>query len=185
MAARLKDRSKFIPVTFYFTQPQLNYETIGANYKSFIVVRDEIVRVRRANPFLSQQHNLSTDPNVVADDLDAYCAERCRVRGYTNFITETNGPPLSSLPQRARRNADAVAGSLKKTAAGIGVVVDWLGSGLRPVDKTLAESRAGTCVECPKNGDPNWLQKLDAVAAEGIKKLIEIRNDLRLRDFAR
>lgn len=179
MAARLKDRNKFIPGGFSYTQPQLSYETKGAEYKSFIVVRDEIVTVRRANPFLSQQHHLSTDPNVVADELDAFCTARMQARGWTNFITDGPGPPLSN-PSRLRQSGAAVVGSVKKTAAGIKVVTEWLGSGLRPVDKALAESRAAVCVECPKNGDPNWLQKLDAIAAEGVKKLIEIRNDLRL-----
>lgn len=180
MAARLKDRNKFIPGGFSYTQPQLSYETKGAEYKSFIVVRDEIVTVRRANPFLSQQHHLSTDPNVVADELDAFCTARMQARGWTNFITDGPGPPLSN-PSRLRQSGAAVVGSVKKTAAGIGLVRDWIGSGLKPVDKSLAELRAGVCVECPQNGDPNWIQKLDAVAADGIKKLLEIRNDLQLQ----
>lgn len=178
--ARLKDRNKFIPNGFEFTQPQLNYQTQGAGYKSFYVVRDEIVTVRRANPFLAQQHHLSTDPDVVANELDAFCTARCQARGWTNFITETNGPPLSNPSQRLRQSGVAAVGSVKKTAAGIGLVRDWIGSGLKPVDKSLAELRAGVCVDCPQNGDPNWIQKLDAVAAEGVKKLLEIRNDLRL-----
>lgn len=178
--ARLKDRNKFIPNGFEYLQPQLNYQTQGSLYKSFYTVRDEIVQVRKANPFLSEQNNLSTDPDVVADELDAYCAARCQAQGWTNFITEGGAPPLWGPPQRLRQSAGAAVASVKKTAAGVAIIRDWLGGGLRPVDKALAELRASVCIICPKNTDPNWIQKLDAIAAEGIKKLIEIKNDLRL-----
>lgn len=178
--ARLKDRNRFIPGGFFYTQAILNYETQGVGYKSFYVVRDEIVTVRRANPFLSQQHNLSTDPEVVANELDTFCAARMQARGWTNFITESTGPPLSQPHSRLRSAVAAVGQGIKRTAAGIKTVASWLGAGLRPVDKQLATKRAEVCVACPLNGEPNFIESLSAAAADELKALMGIKNDLAL-----
>lgn len=72
------------------------------------------------------------------------------------------------------------AGAVRRTAAGVKLVADWVGSGLRPIDKNTAENRAGVCVTCPNNTNPNWLQKIDAALAAEIKTLIEMKNDLKL-----
>jgi hypothetical protein len=60
-------------------------------------------------------------------------------------------------------------------------VAEWLGSGLKPVAQDVAEKRAAVCVACPLNVKGNWLQKLEASAADKVRSLMEVRNDLKLR----
>ena len=178
--AKLKSRTTSPPGGWQYTQPAMNFEVQNTDKnKSFDVVVNEVIKLRKANPHITKQAGLAVDYESVANEVDAYNAHRCMSRGWMNFVADTTGPPSWS-PQRIRQNVAAAVGSVKKTAAGVKLVTEWLGSGLKPVAKELAEDRAAICVTCPKNQDPNWIQKLDAVAADEIKKLIEIRNDLRL-----
>lgn len=177
--ARLKDRNTFPPGGFQFYQPQTNWSAPNPDSSSFDVTVRNIVEHRKGNRWISEQNNLSTDPDVVADELDAFNAERMLKSGWNHFLSDA-GPSPSWLPRRLSRSAGVVVESVKKTAAGVKVIAEWLGSGLRPVDKALAEKRGSRCIECPNNVDPNWLQKLDAMAAADVKKLVEIKNDLKL-----
>lgn len=67
---------------------------------------------------------------------------------------------------------------VKRTVAGVKLVRDWLGSGLKPVERGLATKRAAICVQCPLNQEGNFWQKLDEVAARGVKTLMSIKADL-------
>ena len=87
--------------------------------------------------------------------------------------------PPKSLPQQPQRVA-AVAGHASKTTAGIKLVIDWLGSGLRPVNREEAERRAVICATCPQNQTGDLWQRIDAKAAEGLKRLISIKSEMAL-----
>lgn len=58
---------------------------------------------------------------------------------------------------------------LKKTAAGMAVLKEWLGDGLQSVDAKLANSRAKTCSCCPENIHGNWWAGAAGVVAEAIR----------------
>ena len=176
--AKLKDRQTFPPGGFQWLESQTGWNA-PAN-ESFDVVVNKLIEHRKANPFVTKQNNLPIDYDAVADQVDAYNAHRMlQTPGWAHFLSDA-GPSPSWLPRRLSRSAEAVVVSVKKTAAGIKVISEWLGSGLRPVDQSLAEKRGSRCVECPMNVDPNWIQKLDEVTATYIKKLIEIKNDMKL-----
>lgn len=176
--AKLKDRQIFPPGGFQFLQPETGWN--APENSSFDVVVTKLIEHRNANRFITQQHNLSTDYETVANEVDAYNAQRMLANpGWAHFLGDAS-PGGQWWPQRLSRAAGGVVASVKKTAAGIKVISEWLGSGLRPVDKSLAEKRGSRCIECSQNSDPNWPQKLDAMAAADIKKLVEIKNDMKL-----
>ena len=175
--AKMRDRNMFPPNGWLFTQPQTGWE--APKDSSFDVVVTAIIAHRNGNRFITKENNLSTDPAFVAEELDGYNAERCLRAGWNHFLADAS-PGGQWLPRRLSRSVGAVVESVKKTAAGIKVVSSWLGAGLRPVEQSLADKRSLTCLECPNNTDPNWIQKLDSIAAADIKKLAEIKNDMKL-----
>ncbi len=87
--------------------------------------------------------------------------------------------PPKFTPQRQSRAA-AVVASANKTAAGVQIVADWLGSGLLPVPQAEAERRANICVTCPQNQTGTLWQRLEGGAAIALKKLVAIKGELSL-----
>jgi len=171
-----------IPGGFQFHQPQTNWRVPeGIDFRSAVAL---IIAHRKGNKWITQQHNLSTDERQVADELDEFNAARMLSHpGWERFVGDTSAPKTWSPSTSLRRLASGVAGAssaVRRTAAGVKLVAEWLGAGLRPVDHALAEKRAAVCVGCPMNGDPNWLQRLDAAVADQIKTLVEVKNDLKL-----
>lgn len=193
--ARLKNRNNGVPGGFRFRQPQINpkWELPISARQDFRMAVDTVYRLRASNEAASNQYGLSLDKNVIADEVDAYTAEGLARQGtkFAHFLAPAPAPAFFDIPktwpsQQRIQNVAAAVGGVKRTAAGIKLVMDWLGSGLKPVDKALAESRATNCAmrkngkPCPKNGDPNWLQRVDAMIANQIKSLVEVKNDLKL-----
>lgn len=176
--ARMKDRNTFPPHGWQWLESQTSWNA-PAN-SSFDVVVMALIEHRKANKWITEQNNLPTEYDAVADQIDSYNAERMLRSGWNHFLSEASPNP-QWMPQRLNRAAGLVVASVKKTAAGIKVISDWLGSGLRPVDQSLAEKRASVCAVCPLNVDPNWIQKMDALAAKEFKTLLEIKNDMKLQ----
>lgn len=59
-------------------------------------------------------------------------------------------------------------------------MVDWLGSGLRPVESELASKRAKICSECPLNIDGDFWQRMEGMAAQAVKLLVKAKNNMKL-----
>lgn len=138
-----------------------------------------VIRFINGNPWLLSQ-GYSNDFETVKTQVREHEGARMLAMGLPHLVQTENAAPKWNPPQFIRRHAEGAAGAVKRTASGVKLVVDWLGSGLRPVASELAEKRAKVCVACPQNVKPNWLQTLDAAAAAQVKKLIEIKNDLKL-----
>jgi hypothetical protein len=112
--------------------------------------------------------------------VDNYNAVVCVSQGWKDFVeAEAQEFPKAMLPSKTWQGAAAV-GAIKKSAAGVRAIAEWLGGGLRPVEKLKAENRGGTCATCPLNQLGNFWQKLDAAAAKQIKDLVEAKNDMQL-----
>lgn len=176
---RLRNRNVNTPVGFLFMQPQMNWDASravpGATLQG---IARAVLELRKANPYVTQKHGLSTDLATIMDEVDAYTATVCALRGFTNYITGNEPPKPLPLPAPSRFAA-AVEG-VKRVAAGVGVLLSWLGSGAKPVEKTLAESRARVCATCPQNGAGDWKARFTGEAAEQIKQQLGIKNDLKL-----
>jgi hypothetical protein len=181
MEPRLLNRLRQIPNGFVFIQSQTGWDSVKVlgKHPSFDRLVDAIVAHRKGNPWVCHKHQLVTDRLAVAEEVDLYNAKICQAHGWTDFIVNTDASPPKSLPQLPE-GGGAVA-AVKRSTAGIKLVVDWLGSGLKPVPINIAERRAAICLKCPLNQESNFWQRIGAVAAQQVKKLLEVRNDLNLR----
>lgn len=127
---------------------------------------------------LVQKHRLANPQLGLATGYHQVKAEIINYNRHRLGMPAEDSPP-KSLPQQPQRVA-AVAGHASKTTAGIKLVIDWLGSGLRPVNREEAERRAAICATCPQNQTGDLWQRIDAKAAEGLKRLISIKSEMAL-----
>lgn len=154
-----------------FRQPQMNWSVQNPVSKTLDEVTDEVIRLRQKNPAITAQHSLATDFDTVKAEV--YEFNRLRL-----------GAPPSSPPKFMPQHpmaAGGVVGHAGRTVAGLKLMAQWLGAGLKPVPKELAEKRASICVECPKNQKGDLWQRLDAIAARDLRALIEKKNQMALK----
>ena len=163
-------------------QPQTGFEAPPG--QSFNVVTQALIAHRKANLGLVKQHNWALDFESVANEVDAYNDARCRAHGWLDYVS--GGPsdfrwpatPLRSLPRPAV--AAGAGATVKRVKAGIKTLLDWLGSGGRPVEQALADVRSERCVQCPLNGQGGLEHYLTVPASNAIKLQLEIKNDMKL-----
>jgi hypothetical protein len=180
MNYRLKNRQVFTPVGFQFMQPEMSWDSTKAVPGATLSgIARAVQQLRQANPHLTQKHNLSTDYATICDEVDEYTAAVCVSVGAMNFVQGDSPPKTSAFRSGASRFA-AAAGGVKRFAAGVGVLLSWLGSGGRPVEPQLAERRAVTCADCPQNGPGDWKARFTGSAAQEIQQQLGIKNDLKL-----
>lgn len=139
---------------------------------------------RLGNPGLTQRFKWSLDLGMIEKEVEAFNVKACQDNNWNDYIME--GEPIASPPiPRPRRPLSSVrsggaVAAVENAVAGVGLIAEWIGSGLVPVDPQLATGRAAVCVACPLNGDPNFIQKLEGIAAEQVKQLMEARRDMKL-----
>lgn len=81
----------------------------------------------------------------------------------------------------------SLVSEIKNDINGLAALRDWLGDSGDPVHPILAEMRAQRCVEgndgdpCPLNRAPKWWEKAKEVAADWIRKELEIKSHMNLR----
>lgn len=176
----LKSRDNHPPGGFKFYQSQTNWK--APEWQSFSTVVQAVVSHRKGNPGIAEQYSLSTDPVAVEQEVDAYNAQVCKANGWTEYYAEDENPkPFPHHPYQETPGAGGVVGNVRKTAIGVATIKEWLGEGLKPVDRPLAESRASVCANCPHNvNDPNWFNTLKESAAEMIRDQIQAKNQMQL-----
>jgi hypothetical protein len=175
---RLKSTTEFPPGSFQFLQPQTGWNAIPGSFDS--VVR-QVIGHRAGNKAITKQYNLATDYPTVSIEVDEFNAHRCVAAGWNGFVIEAP-PPSFRAPTLFRKLSQNVVGAgARKIVAGVKAVALWLGDGLKPVPQELAELRASVCAVCPKNGDPNFIERLSAIGAEEIKTMMAIRGDMALK----
>ena len=178
----LKSRNHFVPGGWMYFQPETNWQSnpnVGFND-----VVQQIVEHRKANP----RFNLATDAATVERELEQYTEARLRSQfgeGANEYLINSGSPPPSFTPPRLRRHqAGAVAVGVAKAqriSAGIGLMIDWLGDGLKPVDQERADQRAAICAKCEFNQRATLLEQLTTnPAAAGIKSLLQERAEMKL-----
>lgn len=159
--------SRIPPGGWSFYQPQSQWTVPNPVSVTLGQATDLLVAHRRANP----QFELPIGFYEVKQEIIAYTRARLNI---------PESPPLPEFRPQHPASAAGVAERAGKTAAGVRLVVDWLGTGLQPVTKELAEKRAAICATCPKNQTGDLWQRLEAVAAENLRRLISIKGDMEL-----
>jgi hypothetical protein len=178
--AHLKSRTEHPPYSFQFLQPETGQSSpiVG----SFNHVVEQVMMLRQANPFLAERHGWRVDREGVEHEVDAYNTARCIAGGWLNFVVgdDFSPPaPLYVMPPPSQKKS-AVA-QVRNVAAGVGVLLDWLGSGAKPVEQSLANSRASICADCPRNDGGDFTAFFTKPIADKIRTQLEIRGDLQLR----
>lgn len=178
---RLRSHTSHPPGSFQFLQPELGMEKplVG----SFNFVCEQLQITRMANPFLCERHGWSTELRDIEIEVDHYNAARCIAAGWLDFVLPdaASGPtPTYTPPPEKKKRVPVVAG-VKRVAAGVALLLDWLGSGGKAVDPALAEKRAGICADCPQNGADDWKTYFTQPIADKIRTQLEIKADLQLR----
>ncbi len=152
-------------------QPQTKWKLDRTTKPSSIsVTLDQAAELLQKHRMQNPQFDLPTAFSDVKEEIIQY--NRVRLG-----IPDPPGPKLE--PQHAK-GAVGVAGHLGKTASGIKLLSQWLGDGLNPVPRQLAEKRAAVCATCPQNQEGNLWQRMDALAAHELRSLISAT---RLSDF--
>ena len=136
--ARLKNKNAEIPGGIRFKQPQIpQWKSPPGGFK---IVVNSVISMRKANPGITKQYNLSIDPVVVADEVDAYNAALCVAGGYNDFVSQGGGEadfPKTFPSQWNLRSGGNAAGasqpstppswfrSLGQVGTGIRTLADW------------------------------------------------------------
>lgn len=178
--AHLKSRTEHPPYSFQFLQPETGQSSpiVG----SFNHVVEQTMMLRQANPFLAERHGWRTDTAGVEAEVDAYNTARCIAGGWLNFVVmDGASPPAPIYVMPPPQKKTSAVGQLRNVAAGVGVLLDWLGSGGKAVEQPLSDSRAETCSTCPKNDGGDFTAFFTKPIADKIRTQLEIRGDLQLR----
>lgn len=178
--ARLKSLYEHPPGSFQFLQPETGQRDPFVG--SFTYVCDQLTALRLANPFLCERHGWRTDRAGVEHDVEQYNVARCIQAGYYDFLVQDAPGPATytAAPPPEKKKRQGVVGGVKRVAGGIALLVDWLGSGGKPVEAPLAQARATTCATCPKNDGGDWKAYFTEAVSEKIRVQLEMRNDMQL-----
>ena len=182
--AKMKSLTAHPPWGFRFLQPETGQAQEFEG--SFNHVVEQTMLLRQSNPFLSERHGWRTDRAGVEHDVEQFNVSRMIAGGWLDFIIQddSNPPaPLYVMPEKKtpRLGSAAALGSVKRVAAGVVLLIEWLGSGAKPVEQSLADKRAEICATCPKNGKGGILSYFTQPMADKIRTQMEMRGDLQLK----
>lgn len=171
----LKSRTSFPPGGFVLYQAETGWTSPA--HIGFSPTVDAIIEHRRANP----RFNLPTDRATVEVELDNFTTARLQStygEGANEWIT--GGPPPTFFTPRHQPRQRVVArevAAVSKVVAGIGLLVDFLGPKLKPVERGLAEQRAAICVTCPQNQPGTAFEQ---AGGKALHLLLEYKADQKL-----
>jgi hypothetical protein len=175
MSPRLRDRQKSVPNGLVFFQPQI--PAWKPSYQpSFSSLVQQVISMRKANPYITQKNNLSTDPGQVADEVDTFNARHCLSQGWDAYVQTDGGSvsiPKSKTPHQSQASIAAAAGVARKLWAGLRSTNDWIDSGVPAVPQEQAEIRAAVCEVCPLNGKGGFEAFFTVPASAAIKRQVE------------
>ncbi len=128
---------------------------------------------RKKNPALVAKNNWSLDPDDIANDVDAYNAQRMVAGGWLNFVD------MEGIPPPAGGAARSGLGAVAAEVSGLAVYRELFTGGSVPVAHEEAERRAAICAVCPVNNTKlNFRQRFRDYVAKGLTELVGILRDL-------
>lgn len=177
---KLKSLTAHPPWGFQFLQPETGQSVPFTG--SFNHVVEQVLMLRQANSFLADRHGWRVDREGVEHEVEQFNCARCIAGGWLDFVVmDDTNPPASLYVMPSSQKKTSAVGRVRNVAAGVGVLLEWLGSGAKPVDQPLADSRAAICATCPKNDDGDFTAFFTKPIADRIRTQLEIRDDLQLR----
>jgi len=185
MASRLKSRTAHPPGSFQFLQPETGQTKAFVGSFDFVVA--QVMTLRRGNRFLAEKHGWATDRAGVEFDVEMYNVARCEKHRWFNFLITDAAPPeppVRDIPDggHSKKNAlESAVGAGRSVVAGVRTLLDWVGSGGKPVAPEVATARAATCLHCPRNDGGDWRKIFTEVVANKIRSQLEIKHQMKLR----
>lgn len=177
---RLKSLTAHPPGGFQYIQPETGMAKPFAG--SFSSVVNQVVSLRKANKYLAEKHGWALDRAGVEYDVEQQNVARMVAHGWYDFIAQEAPAYVPPAYDGVKKKpGSAVGAGVKRVAAGVGVLLDWLGSGGKPVDQAVAERRAAVCATCPKNDGGDWKAYFTGKVADKIRTQLEMKNDLQLK----
>lgn len=165
-------RSQFPNGGWQYHQPQTNWDAPTPKSSTFDQTVNLIIKHRLANGAIRVQHNLSVDPGVVGNELEAFTRARLGI--------QDPSPPKQEPPQPLAQAVAGVVAVVAKVFEGAVTLLTWEVEGLRPVESKTAHARAQICAECPKN-DPSDLTRWFTVpVSETVRKRFERLHELKM-----
>lgn len=177
----LKNPDGQIPNGLRFLQAETGWDStkmIGKFPSMDTLVRGVITH-RNGNAWLIQKHGWQTEYQDVLREMRDYNARLCLQHGWSKFISTDEESPAPAQKKTLFGQQHVVG--VRNVVAGVGVLIDWLGSGGMPVDQDVAESRAAICATCPKNDGGDWKKYFTKPIADKIKQQLEIKLDMQLK----
>jgi hypothetical protein len=178
---RLKNRQSSIPNGLTFHQPEV--PTWKPSFQpSFNSLCQQVLAMRRANPYLAQKSKWAMDPRAIEDEVDHFNALICQRMGWDQYIQSDQGstpPPKQQGPSHPGEVA-AAAGRAAKIWSGVKTTNEWIDSGVPAVAGELAEKRALVCAGCQQNGQGDFTRWFTSPASEAIKRQIQKVSDRKL-----
>lgn len=171
----LKNHRTFPPGGFQYFQAATGWNARpGATFDEVVT---ELIAHRAANP----RFNLPQDRETVSAELDEYtCIRIANNPEYCMGGIIPKAPLPPPWPARAAGKLGVAVAAGSKVIAGVGVLLDWLGEGAKPVDAGLAETRARICSDCPQNQPGDLTSFFTAPASDIIRKQIEMRREMKM-----
>lgn len=179
----LKSRETLPPGGFVYRQAQTNWTLpFGLAFDQAV---DAIIKHRKANP----RFNLSTDWNAVASELESFTEARLmRIPGAEIYLGAPDPKPAGPHQPSPALDAAVAGTNSPSIQAGIPVLINWLGEGLKPVLPELAVARAAICAgdpndpqsKCPQNKLGDWKHWFTGPIAATLKLQMQIKNHMKL-----
>lgn len=179
--------SNLPPLGFQVRIPETGFET--TKYTGLEDTVNEVLKHRIANPRFGWATDKASIRAWVLNSVEARLRAMPGGAGMGWLVPDSPPPdPSFSLPRRQRQPAraevdlSAAAGVVepKRVMPGIGTLLSWLGSGLKPVDQATANSRAKICANCVNNVELDGLKKAIGTAGDILHSIAEIRNHMKL-----
>ena len=185
---RLTNRQKQIPNGYQFYDPVLKWRPL--KWCSFDVICSGLRSARLANPGVTRANNLPTDPEAIANEVEAYNVAICQQMGYLDYITDAPGGAPQAVPfpppgfPRDHRTPpvrrSATLQSARNVVAGSEVLVEWVASGAEAVPQEQANHRAETCARCPLNVAGDWTAIFTVPVSNAIRAALSAKGVMKL-----
>lgn len=161
-----------------FRQPQTGWVNPMAMV-GFDASVKAIIAHRKANSAITMKHNLTTDYDTVADELEKYTKLRLGIpTDPLSFFQPGRNSPL--LSGEAVAAGSSWYRKIVRAGTGVSTLADWLGKDGNPVSSALSEERAKICSDCPQNKSGDLLSFFTKPVSDLIRRQLEERKSLKL-----
>lgn len=184
---RLKSRLQCPPNGFLHKEKATGWQShvaVPHSQWSFETCCQAVLQHRLANPELSKKNNLSTDINVIRDEVDEENAVRTLAfRGGEIYIQQDSSVSPKILAHRSGREnaAGGLNKYIKNTLDGAAIWAEWFGEGMEVVPIAKAEERAQICLKCPHHVPGDFKQRWNETVAKEILSVLSMLKDINFR----